>query len=788
MKVACLFLLLTLTILDGIAQETSYYTGLIKDSVTKKAIDGATISISFDQKKPMHVIADDNGRFILKNLQKGTYHTVISTVGYVTKEIDVELRENKEEFLFLMERHFERLGDVVIHARRNLITQKTDRIVYDVYNDPDKNALSGIEIMRKVPLLSVDADDQIKLKGQSNLRILINGKASSIVDQKPSDYLKVLSASKIREIEVITIPPSKYESEGLTGIVNIITDTKTIEGIEGTISAFSNIFSDQISRSGMGTVDLKIGKLGVSAYGGTAVEKPKQNIFLEQKSLESNGPKLEQNQNDIFKTPYTYGAIEMNYKIDTLNLFTADFNFYNGGNTIEGQAKTSFERSGNSQSSFENMRKSLENYQTLSFSLNYEKGFKRSKKDFLTLSYRYNNYSDKLVDSIAFYNQNNVNRTNFNQINDQRALEHTIQSDYVVSIEQVLIDFGFKAILRRNQSKYQDLVSETTFNHFDNTQNVFSFYNSNSFKLGNWSIKVGARMENTVVHANYNGANKPVDFNTFNVSPSLALSKPLKENVTLSLGYTQRLSRPKISDVNTFVDQSNPYIQTTGNFALRPSVGHNFQASYSNFSANNFMLSMSCSIEKNMIQKVSIFDNETGISYSRFENLGRNESIGLNAYYKTAITKNIAVDFNGNINQVWISGIVQNKSIKNDRLNMFLSTSPSISFKNNFRLLSNFTYELPTITLQQLSNHYISFYLGLSKSFSNNNLNISLFAYNPIQRYRQILRDLNGNNFVQNSDIELYNRKFTLKVSYKFGKLTGRIGKVKTRINNDDLK
>ena len=109
--------------------------------------------------------------------------------------------------------------------------QEVDRISYDVQADPDSKALSVLDMMRKVPLLSVDGNDNIQLKGSGNYKILINGKESALVAKNPSDILKSMPATNIEKIEVITTPPAKYDAEGLSGIINIITKKECRPGI-----------------------------------------------------------------------------------------------------------------------------------------------------------------------------------------------------------------------------------------------------------------------------------------------------------------------------------------------------------------------------------------------------------------------------------------------------------------------------------------------------------------------------------------------------------------------------
>lgn len=156
-------------------------------------------------------------------------------------------------------------------------------------------------------------------------------------------------------------------------------------------------------------------------------------------------------------------------------------------------------------------------------------------------------------------------------------------------------------------------------------------------------------------------------------------------------------------------------------------------------------------------------------------------------YYQHSFGKNFTVVLNSNVNEVWIKGTVENTTVYHKGLNANISTTPSWNLSNGYRLVGSFGYEKRRITLQQVWNDNISSYIGISKGYMENKLSVSLFAYNPFQRYRTIIEDLTGNDIQQSSTIELYYQRFNARVSYKFGKISGQVRKVKKTIYNDDV-
>lgn len=538
--------------------------GVVVDSLTSKPLPYCTISlIPIGTRNKLKTTSNKDGQFTFKIAKHGNIQMIFDVIGYKSRFLTLSTDVPVIGDTVRLTQTIMTLKQVNIMATKPLITQKTDRFVYDVHGDKDNKILSALEIMRKVPLLSIDADDKIKLNGQDNYKILINGKPSVILDIKSSDYLKAMLASGIAKIEVITVPPAKYESEGLAGIINIITEKKVLDGYDGSLGAATDALSDQTSRSASGIFNLKSGKFGASASFGTALDKPKQDITIDRHDLKDNLNHLTQSISDRFRSPYTYGSLELNYQADTLDLFTIQFNLYEATNNITDQTQTAIFNNNLLTQGFASGKESKENYHVFSYAFNYEHGFKHSKTKFLTFSYRHSDYPDALTDYVSFDNQFNSSQQNLIQYNNQVALEHTAQIDYTFPIKKVIVDVGTKGIFRTNKSNYQDLISPPgtiSNNDFYNKQNVYSLYNTYSFTLGAWSVKAGVRLENTVIHAYSSSSIDTISYSSWTLSPSVAFQKPLKNQASLSLGYTQRITRPSIVELNTFIDRSNPYI------------------------------------------------------------------------------------------------------------------------------------------------------------------------------------------------------------------------------------
>lgn len=202
--------------------------GVVIDSLTQKPGEYFTIALKKDSVVVKSVISDEQGKFSFAAVNPGPYTLIVGSLGYKSKQIAIKVGNETDLGKILMKPQGNDLNEVSIVGSKPIIKQEPDRIVYDTQADPESKVLTVLDMMRKVPLLSVDADDNVKLKGTGNYRILINGKPSGILTRDPKEYLRSMPANGVQKIEVITTPPSKYESEGLAGLINIITSKKQI--------------------------------------------------------------------------------------------------------------------------------------------------------------------------------------------------------------------------------------------------------------------------------------------------------------------------------------------------------------------------------------------------------------------------------------------------------------------------------------------------------------------------------------------------------------------------------
>ncbi|WP_460639227.1 TonB-dependent receptor [Larkinella harenae] len=776
-------------------------TGIVVDSVDKKVMDYITINLLTEQQAAVKVdFTKTDGSFVLDRLKPGTYMLVAVGVGYKQKTIRVDLSDTAKFAVDLgrieMAPAVVGLKEIKVTAIKPIVKQEVDRITYDMQADPENKVFNALEMMRKVPLLSLDADNNLYLKGNSDFRILINGKPSSMMERNYRDVLRSMPASSIERIEVITTPPAKYDAEGLAGIINIITHKTIDNGYNGTINVSERF---PVGGPGVGgTVSAKFGKLGMTVMtGGNQYRTPDIRTWSERVASGPNPASLTQNGSTRSGNYSGYLGYEISYEIDTLNLLSAQFNI--NGSKGNGFAFQNSRLTANAEP-WEQYRvdnRSRDNGRGMDAAFNYQRGSSVDKNRLLTFSYRYFGYNNDQKGYVDFTEQINFALPDYRQFNDQQFSEQTAQVDYVYPVKKINIEAGLKVILRDNRSdfRFESFDPETnTFdpdltrsNRFTNTQNVFGAYNTYQYTFKKWGVKAGARIEQTVVKADFISTDSKVDQNYFNVIPSLAINRKLKNNAGFNFGYTQRIQRPGIYQLNPFVDRSNPNFERTGNPALRPAFVHDFQLGFNKSKKGSVNVGLGYTNFRDMIMPVAVFDPQTNITRATFGNTGRARLFMLMLNLNYPLTKKWNLSLNSRAAHGRVSGVVNGQAVSNQGLMYQANIATGYKLTSGWRVNGNLTMVGPNINIQGTTNSMVSSSFSLSKDVFNDKLSLSAAFNNPFTKFRNARRETFGPNFNQLDIRRDYFRSFNISLNYKFGKLKEAIKKNKRGIRNDDV-
>ncbi|RYG16850.1 MAG: TonB-dependent receptor [Chitinophagaceae bacterium] len=649
-------------------------------------------------------------------------------------------------------------------------------------------------MMRKVPLLSVDGDDNIQLQGNSNYKILINGRPSGMMERNPKDILKSMPASNIEKIEVITTPPAKYDGEGLAGIINIITHKKVDNGSNGSINANQRF---PVGGPGLGgSFAFKSGKFGISSNaGGNLNSSPLLNNSSLRLTQGNNPTNLLQTGSRDFSGKSGYAGAEMSFEIDSLNLISAQLNYNANRNESLSSQYSTLKNANSLLQSYELINNLEGSGSGIDAALNYQLGFKRDKNRFLTFSYRYYDFANDQFNNVNVFNPVAYAQPNYRQTNTGGSSEKTVQLDYVHPYKKLNIEAGIKAIFRNNYSDFDFssvnssgifVLDPTRTNGFDNDQNVYGIYNSYQLNLKNWGFKAGVRAEQTEIDAVFS-TSSTLSQSSLNIIPSISINRKFKNMSSLNFGYTSRIQRPGINQLNPFVDRSNPNFESSGNPDLKPMSGQNLELTYSTFKKLSLTIGLRGNFIDNLIMPRVVTDPVTNITRTSFGNTGNASILGGQVNVNYPFNPKLRLAVSGMAGYGRVNGEINGVMLRKKGVMRRAFTSLTYRPTKTWQATGSVNYQGPNLTLQGTSNSFVSTSFSVSKDLLDNKISLSFAANNAFNKYREAINYTSGPNFTQETYNQNYQRNFTASVNYRFGKLKDAIKKNKKGIINNDV-
>ncbi|HNX66261.1 MAG TPA: TonB-dependent receptor [Bacteroidales bacterium] len=797
MKKFFMFLLVIAVSLPMAAQKkTSGYliNGQIVETQTGKSVPYATVILANDTIKVKKALAcDAAGKFSFKTDTASYYTLTVSSVGYTGVTMPLKISDRVTNIGEIAISEGVELKEVKVTAQKPLVKIDVDKIVYSMESDPESQTNNTLDMLRKVPLVTVDADENITVNGQSNFKVLINGKSSNMMSSNLKEVLKSFPANTIKDIEVITNPSSKYDAEGVGGIINIITNKKTINGYNGSVSMGVNTRGSQNGSLYLAT---KIKKFSFSMrYFESQFRQPES-------TAESNGEYF--NSSDYkystSNSKYSYKGIsngvtaEASFEIDTFNLVSMSFWGYGGNYRSESNSGTQYLNSSEEISRLYNtLYITKQSFGALSGNIDYQRTYKKPDKS-LTFSYKLENEPQKSRNTSFINGVVSYPSYKLESDNDAVGREQTLQIDYYNPVtEKHQIEGGVKGILRQNTSDVEgyrnDTVKLTNTNDLDYNQYILGMYGGYVFKYKKISTKAGFRMEHTwndgvsmVSDVKTNFTNK-----LFNVVPYLNFTYMPKQGHTIKTSYTQRLSRPGIWYLNPYVNNIDSMNISYGNPSLKSEISNSFELSYSYFTPKfNLSASTSASFTNNAIEQISSIQDNGG-KVTTYKNIGKDQRYGMNVYSSYRPSAKYNIYFNGNVRY---SKLEANNgyAISNDGFGyQAMVGARCVLWKDGSVSLNGMVYS-PDVMLQGKSSGYYYTSLGVSQYFLKRKLTLSLAVADPLWKNKTFTSEYKDITFRSHSEQTQNSRYARLSLTYNFGKMNTEVKKARRGINNDDVK
>jgi hypothetical protein len=755
--------------------QTITIKGIVLDSSTNKPIGLATLTLtdSSTGETVRSSVTKNDGTFELTAPAIQAYNLALTYIGYSPKTISIPGNKPSADLtldlgkIFLSGGSSGQLQAVAIVASRPVVRQEIDRISYDVQADPDSKANDALEMLRKVPMVTVDANDVVQLKGSSNFQIFINGKPSALMVASPSDVLKAMPAATIQKIEVITVPPSKFDGEGLAGIINIITLKSTTDGFNGSLFArYNSVFGER----GSASVNVSEGRFSLTGLLGLGRQPMIANNMGSQLTTYSPASVLSQQGQKSEGGNFNNGKADLSYELDSSNLLTASADFFNRRfNQVTSTEQQLTYAPDSLAESYRLLNTGPVTVAALDLGVGDQLKFGQSKDGSLIFTYRYASTNNSQGNTVTSSDGYHYSGSDYTQANSLHTKAHNIELNLVRPMGKWIIEAGAKAILGTNDSYFSD---QSEVNDFSYHQNVYSGYNSYQLKLPGWELKAGLRLENTVIRSSFTQSQTPIHENYLNGLPAVSIQRNLTTNSSFTLGFTQRIQRALASQLNPFIDKSDPSFIVTGNPALRPVVNNIVQLDYSRSARLSVNLSLDYTFANNPIQNVTELISDT-VSESTYENVGSNKTAGAHLTLNYPLFTKLNLILNTQLSHVWIAGTYNSQYYKNDGSQGNAAASARYSFPHQLTASVSFNYKSGNVYLQGTSSSYTYLGFNVIKEFFKRRATLSITAFSPWSKFSQYSASTITPDFSQYTYNQFYNRNFRFAFNYKFGQLNG---------------
>ncbi|MBQ3254120.1 MAG: outer membrane beta-barrel protein [Rikenellaceae bacterium] len=796
-----LLLMITALSTSAMAQNTTSYTleGRVVESSTDNAIGYATVALlRADSTVVTAAAADAVGDFRLSTKEAGTYTLQISSVGYTTLNRSVEIVEERTKLGKVALEQGVDIKEVVVAVQKPLIVADDEKLAYSVEDDPDAATSQLVDIMRKVPQLSVDAEGNVLLNGQSDYKVLVNGRSSSMMSKNFKTVIESMPAGSVKKIEVITNPSTKYEAEGVGGIINIITNRKVAGGYNGNVNLSG---SNHYFLNSNAYFAAQAGKFSISAS--AYVQGMKSRLTHRGEGFREvfDDPTMHlmtSSTGMTYKGRYLGAYFNASYEIDTMNLITLEGGYHNGTNKGIADSKTEVFSIGNERVvAYDNTWESGYKYNSYWASANYQHRFNRAEHT-LTLSYEMvlsPDKEDQLYDVLNTFNYPTSARRN---LGDNGSFDNTVQIDYFNPINKMhSIEAGSKYIYRRYTNESQTLLRDEATGEFaiapdyprsdmNYTQNILALYAGYHVKGKKLSGRVGARMEQAWSDVVVRTEKEDIayDPSLFNVIPYASANYRPNDANTLSLSYTQRLSRPNLWNMNPYRNES-PLSVSYGNPDLDATLAHSVALSWRRFSSSwNVSLGTTGSFSNNAVSSYTFV--EDGVTHSTYGNIAKRQVYGLNGTigYRSGVKFNVQLSGQGGYNVIKAPTL----NLANDGFTYNVSLYASAALWKDATIYCNgYAYRFGVGLENSYKQTYFSYGLGLRQQLFKKKLTLSFTASNPFTSKMKLTSVTETNSYRSENTSWQTPRQFSFSIGYRFGKTQVNVKSTNRSIQNDDM-
>jgi len=782
--------------------QTSTIKGMVVDSLTSQGEPYVTIRVYKERKsdKPLAMwVTNIDGTFAHTVNGQGNFFISFSSMGRKDIIRNVQLSATGGEIdlgKLLIQDNAKQLKGVEVVAQKPLVKMETDKMAYDVQADNDSKASTVLDMLRKVPMVIVDGQDNITVNGQSSFKVYVDGKPSVMFSSNPSQVFKAMPASMVKSIEVITNPGAKYDAEGVGGVLNIVMNASSNSKMK------QNGYNGNVSLTAA-TIGLRLssfisGQQGKFSYSANIMNNRGRvkDVETEMERIASDGSRMIYNQTGSTRMPFTMANVSLGYEIDSVSNVSATLGITQFEMNNDGHPTTTF--TGGSYGtgfSYGNAMTMKNVNNSYNGSLDYQRFLNKSRTSSITLSYLFTTSPARSENRRIYDPLSALVTIPLSDLYSEaktRGTEHTLQVDYITPLSKIQqLNTGVKYINRRStsDSRFYDIVGSVEQYdpaksvHYKNLQSVLAEYAEYKVTLKNVSAKAGLRYEHTWESVDFVlGAGSNFKKNYGNLVPSASVTYNLSPTKNIGVNYGMRITRPGITYLNPYVDRSNPTIISYGNSDLEVEKTHNINLVYNTFS-RKFManFTLGTMFANNKIEEYSFM--QSGILNRTYGNIVQSKSFNFNTFMNYSLSKNTRIMLNLTLEYADLKSAQLNQHNSGWMATAYLGLQQTLPWDLKWNV--NLTGSTTRYTLQGYQTGNNMLISTLSKSLFNDKLNLSLLYIAPLTGKLKIDQYSKGHDFETTTRIRIPLQNLMFTVSWNFGNTKKTFQQRSSKITND---
>jgi len=734
------------------------------------------------------------GEFVLPRMENARWLQV-SSVGYQPVCLPVG---DVGETIRLKE-DSKMLDEVKVVSMRQLVRQEADRLSYNLEADPEARTNTLLDMLRKVPMVSVDGEDNVRVKGSTSFKYYRNGHPDPSLSGSPKEVLKSIPANLVKRVEVITDPGAKYDAEGVTAILNIVmVKGANMSGLTGNVTASINTFGSPQAHLYLAGQTGKLTLSGYYIYGHQHGHESEGWNETEMQYL-STGTRTAASSKNTQPMDFHGANISASYEIDSLNLLSASFGGYHYSlKDVEAREDfTSYNAAGDLSSAYTFLAH-VPSYSGMSWNgrADYEHRTRR-KGEVLTLSYMFATTGNDQNWLSEFANTVNTAfpYAGYGRDQKERFTEHTFQIDYTRPLGKWFKwDTGAKYILRGNNSHtqmtYDGYPEGDTDNRFEHDTQVMALYMSWVFNWKKWSARAGLRYEYSRLGAAYpNGDGEDFHRNLNDWVPSASVNWNISDKNSLKFSFATSINRPGISYLNPARVISSPDDVSYGNAHLTSARNTSMTLTYQQVGDKlTFNTSVAYKMNNSLIGRLAYAEDD--IMYKTYSNGTRYRSLDLSAYVQWMMTRTTTLMFNGSVDYNRYSN--PSLSLENDGWTGYFYTQLTQRLPWKLRLSATVMWWSIGREVSDVYAYFVSkrpiLNLALQRSFlKEDRLTVKIAANSILNKWAKYEEHTIQGDYLADNRHRFRSQRLVLSVSYRFGKKSVQVKKAQTSIENDDV-